>query len=208
MRLNAGTPRDGIVLTEGRLEALRNAPPDDDPVATAALTVLDDPLAEVVVEATGPDGRRAAAFALGAELCSVILTRPTHDPELAAVTPESIPAVVARTVGLGPAPYVDTPPLTVPEADIDALAVPPPQVSSALAAHPVGTALREGPWRLWRLQAAAPSEEGDGSALGARLDVLGARGYGWWVLEESAQGVLLSPTTATALWRGLSGLLG
>ncbi|WP_019545356.1 hypothetical protein [Streptomyces sulphureus] len=208
MRLNAGTPRDGIVLTQGRLDALRKAPSDDDPVATAALSLLDDPLAEIVVEVTGPDGRRAAAFALGSDLCAVILSRPTHDPELAAVTPESVPAVTARTVGLGPAPYVDIPPLTVPEADIDALAVPPPQISPALAAHPVGTALRVGDWRLWRLQAAAPSDEGDGSALGARLDVLGARGYGWWVLEESAEGVLLSPTTATALWRGLSGVLG
>ncbi|WP_016910202.1 hypothetical protein [Streptomyces xiaopingdaonensis] len=206
MMITAGTPREGVLLTPGRLDELRRTSAETgDPVMAACLRTLDDPLGEIFVEVTAPDDRRGAAFAVGHEITAVVLSRSESDPELAPITGESVTAVLARTVGLGPAPYVDAPSLTVSEADIDALVTPPAEVSQALADHPVGSALASHSWRLWRLEA---TRQDAGRAVPAgRLAVLGARSHGWWALEESSEGAVLSPTTATALWRVLSGLL-
>lgn len=202
MRVVVGTPRDGLVLSTGRLHALQGDTnlAADDPVLGDVLSVLEDPDMELLVEVVGGRGPRRVAVATGAGIAAVVMSRQGRDAELAAVTPDSIPAVLARTIGLGPAPYRAGEPVIVPADDVEQLATSL-QVSPALASSVLGSALSSSTWSLCRMQVSVVSAEGD--VAGSRVDVLGAAGVGWWLLESVESGTRVARTTATDLWRML-----
>lgn len=205
MRVGIGVPRNGLILTEGRLETMRGDPDAlSDDVLRETMRTLDDPVAEILLDVAGPRGRRRVTFAVGDRLATVIMSRPERPAELAAVTPDSVPAVIARTVRLGPAPATDDPVSTVPLGDIEALTAPPHRVSRALAVSPVNRALATGWWNLWSVQASALDDAHE--AVGVRMDVIGAAGHGWWLLDDDDDSVTLTSARASDLWSLLCGL--
>lgn len=199
MRITVGTPRQGMILEEGRLEALQTSRDSaDDAVMQQVLRVVDQPSCEIALEISGPAGSRRVSFAIGEGIASVVMARPGHPGELAAVTMDSVPGVVARATGLGPAPYVEDPDFKIPEADVDALMADPPVVSERLMRHPIGEVLTGNVWQVWT--AWVSTLQPDGEVRGERLDIVGAAGLGWWMLVPGRNKVRVTRTRALSVW--------
>jgi hypothetical protein len=109
---------------------------------------------------------------------------------LRACTPSGLLGLLVRAVGLRPRPRVDAEPVTVPPRVLAERTAEDPLLQEqldALSAH-------------WRIEA-------HGAGIGWYLEVLDSE-LGLWTVEESPDGLRLTPTDATAVLDELAALPG
>ena len=199
MRVFVGAPTQWVSLGDQSLEMLLADPTAlEAPELRIALQAWQSPTAELTFESTGPSGDRAVAIAIGDNAATLVASEFGQETRLAAVTPESIPALIARYAKLGPAPYSEEPVAKVRHSDLDRLARPPYERSKSLESLPCAELLSTEDWNMWSVRAAF--QMADGTAGGYRIDALGAAGYGWWLLEPGRKRVTISRTRSVTLW--------
>lgn len=208
MKIHVGIPRDGLVLDERRIRLLEGSPEaHNDPVLQAALRALQTPSREASLETSGPASQRRISFAYGPDLVAVLLARQDRPLELAAITHDSVPAVIAKTLGLGPARAPEAHVLSVANAEIVALTRPPFAVTGGLSDSPLGRRLAEKSWGVARFETRLHSSQ-DRDADEASFEILGAAQTGWWWIKRGRRHASLVPTRPAMIWGLLSSVLG
>lgn len=202
MRVQIGVPPIRLTLDEGLEDQPLIVNPGDDAVALEVNRTLESPLVEIVVFGVGPNAAPRLFFAVGERLAVAVFHTPPKRAELAAVTRDSIPAIIADTIPLGPGPLNAPASLRISNKDFAALARDEPVVSGRLARSAMGPTLASGDWSVWGIQVAKPEQDGEVSAT--RLDIIGARGHGWWILENKRTQFHAEAARAAEIWALLS----
>ena len=206
MRLHEGIPREGLVVEGATLAELqRDAAGQNDPVFQAAVAALQHPVREAVVEVTGPVGDRRLVFSFGEDVVAVLMARPGKPAELAAVTPDAVPAVIAKTIGLGPGLALEGEAFTVPVGDVEALTAPPYAFAGDMAESALGLALSGKQWGMTRFETVITDASGAEDQFG--IELIGAAGTGWWWIEREEWSATVTPSRAAMAWSLFCGLL-
>ncbi|ADD41130.1 hypothetical protein [Stackebrandtia nassauensis] len=127
-----------------------------------------------------------------------------------ALRPELIPVMVARIVHLGPRPRVDAEAVRLPRDVFEGLlgATEPERAAAAerCGGEPTNVigALVDGPWLYWTVTSSWYTPEGEPASRAVRVVDTVA---GLWSIHMDGMSVSMTPTNATAIWRGLSGLI-
>lgn len=135
--------------------------------------------------------------------------------QVVAERPDGVPALVARTVRLGPRPRLDAGDAAPAPQDVSGLTLAEPSTVAAAAERLAAStpwptfadALRAGTWRLWTARATWPGP--DGETGGRALTVLDTPAGMAQVcgLDESGPDVRLTAVTPSSVWLGLVRLL-
>lgn len=205
MSVVTGIPRTGLVLEPGRLASLRTDPlTETDPAIPELARVLDAPSGELLVSISGEAGETRLACAIEGPTAVVTMARPSETAELAVVTSDSIPGIIALAAGLGPAPFVEEP---EPRATIGELegylsgARPPSEGDEVSAAARVFAHPGVRSWSAY-LTVTGP----DAATDRMLLDVVGGAGIGWWILDIEGEDARLIRTRAAHIWSMLCGI--
>ena len=211
MNPTVGIPRRGIALTPDRASALQG-PADQisEPALREAAELMASPICEIRVQVTSPTGARRLSVHLSESAAVVLMSRADQTPELAVVTPGSVPAVIAKTLQLGPGSDDPDSPnagrkFRLPLPDLESLAGDGHPVSARLAASPAGPVLSGNDWCMWSIDASrlAPS----GKPESVRFDAIGAVGKDWWQIEQDGRRAILQNTMGTEIWGFLINLV-
>lgn len=199
MKISVGTPSDGLTLEGEDLNKFYDTTVTfDDQVTEEVRRTLREPAAEFFVNKSGPDGTRSLLFAIGENLTSLVMTRPDQPQQVAAVTAESVPAIIARTVGLGPAPFIEERPHSMAMNDFEKLMTSPADALQIAGKRSFGRLFTRENWSLWYIQFSAPAP--DGTVETDRFDVIGAKDHGWWFLDTEGRRVQSERTRAAIIW--------
>jgi hypothetical protein len=204
MKIFAGTPHEGLTL-EGHVEEQFYDPSHNsgDEVLEEVKRTLRSPQVELFVNRGGPRGSRTVFFAVGEKLTSVLMSRPDQPQQVAAVTHESIPGIIARTVELGPAPFREGKSSSLSGRDFETLINNPSEAAGIVGDRAFEKLFTRDNWSMWYLQRSAPSV--DGGVDYDRLDIVGATDHGWWILEPGGSRVQSERTRAATIWAMLCG---
>lgn len=132
---------------------------------------------------------------------TLLLDGPHPAREFITLPAALLPAAVARLVQLQPRPTVTDEPLHLSRDDYDNLL-------AEKTARRQGAALSHGPapesWRAWKVTMSWRNRRGEGET--ATLEVVDTRAC-WCLCTTTSQGVTMTPTNATEIWRRLTLLL-
>jgi len=198
------------------------------PAVAPLAEAIADPVCMVSVRGAAVDGSGVhGAGWLGAESAALLLDAPevpdTPEPpdtskaqdapdglvELACLVPVSVPAAVARVVGLGPRPVPGAVPVPLPAAEVDGLFGAAPEELSGAAPHDgppaglrvlaaVGASTADGA-RWWEVATRWP--DASGNTCTGTLRVLDTADGLWAVTGADARTATLTPVSSTAAWR-------
>lgn len=176
-----------------------------EPVAVACAAIAD-PVCRLTVRLRDDQGRGEQADGwVGADAAALLLPLPAERYELGVVHPTFLPAMLVRVVGLGPRPRLTgAAPVPASPELVDQLTDPDPARRAAATAGLAGPAGSMEVRRDWSAQASwSPAAESSGVRAVRVLDTAA----GMWLVEAHQDRVMLFPTTPTAVWRALVGLL-